>query len=56
VRGSIVGTRKDLQEALQFAADGAVHAHYSTDKLERINDILRKMKEGRIDGRVVLEL
>ena len=56
VRGSIVGTRKDLQEALQFAADGAVHAHYSTEKLERINDILRKMKEGRIDGRVVLEL
>jgi propanol-preferring alcohol dehydrogenase len=56
VRGSIVGTRKDLQEALQFAADGAVHTHYSTDKLERINDILCKMKEGRIDGRVVLEL
>ena len=56
VRGSIVGTRKDLQEALQFAADGAVKTHYSTEKLERINDILRKMKEGRIDGRVVLEL
>jgi propanol-preferring alcohol dehydrogenase len=56
VRGSIVGTRKDLQEALQFAADGAVHSHYSTDRLERINEILRKMKEGRIDGRVVLEL
>jgi propanol-preferring alcohol dehydrogenase len=55
VRGSIVGTRKDLQEALQFAADGAVKAHYSTEKLERINEILRKMKEGRIDGRVVLE-
>lgn len=56
VRGSIVGTRKDLQEALQFAADGAVHAHYSTEKVERINDILRKMKEGRTEGRVVLEL
>ena len=56
VRGSIVGTRKDLQEALQFAADGAVKTHYSTEKLEHINDILRKMKEGRIDGRVVLEL
>jgi propanol-preferring alcohol dehydrogenase len=31
VRGSIVGTRKDLQEALQFAADGAVKTHYSTE-------------------------
>jgi propanol-preferring alcohol dehydrogenase len=29
VRGSIVGTRQDLEEALQFAGDGAVAAHFS---------------------------
>jgi propanol-preferring alcohol dehydrogenase len=55
IRGSIVGTRMDLQEALQFAGEGKVRAHYSTDRLERINDIFREMKQGRIDGRVVLE-
>lgn len=55
IRGSIVGTRMDLQEALEFAGEGKVHAHYSTDRLERINDIFREMKQGRIDGRVVLE-
>jgi propanol-preferring alcohol dehydrogenase len=55
MRGSIVGTRMDLQEALQFADEGKVRAHYSTDRLERVNDILREMKQGRIDGRVVLE-
>jgi len=38
----------DLQEALQFAGEGKVHAHYSTDRLERLNDIFREMKEGRI--------
>jgi propanol-preferring alcohol dehydrogenase len=55
IRGSIVGTRMDLQEALQFAGEGKVRAHYSTDRLERINHIFQEMKQGRIDGRVVLE-
>ena len=27
IRGSIVGTRKDLAEALAFAAEGKVHSH-----------------------------
>jgi propanol-preferring alcohol dehydrogenase len=56
IRGSIVGTRMDLQEALEFAGEGKVRSHYSTDRLERINHIFGEMKQGRIDGRVVLEL
>jgi propanol-preferring alcohol dehydrogenase len=55
VRGSIVGTRMDLHEALQFAAEGKVRSHYSTNRLDNINDIFAAMKQGRIDGRVVLE-
>ena len=55
IRGSIVGTRMDLQDALQFAGERKVRAHYSTDRLERINDIFRDMKQGRIDGRIVLQ-
>ncbi|MGO4394416.1 alcohol dehydrogenase AdhP [Variovorax sp. M-6] len=56
VRGSIVGTRKDLQEALAFAAEGKVAAHFSTDRLENINAVFEQMKKGAIDGRVVMEL
>nr|WP_298413339.1 alcohol dehydrogenase AdhP [uncultured Halomonas sp.] len=56
VRGSIVGTRSDLQESLQFAADGKVKATVSTDKLENINDILSRMMEGKIEGRVVMDM
>jgi alcohol dehydrogenase, propanol-preferring len=56
VRGSIVGTRKDLEEALQFAAEGKVAAHYSTDRLDNINAIFERMKQGAIDGRVVMEI
>src|SRR5262249_57751458 len=36
IRGSIVGTRKDLQEALQFAAEGKVRATTETQPLEAI--------------------
>src|SRR5256885_1522472 len=56
VRGSIVGTRLDLQESLDFAAMGKVKATVSTDRLENINDIFARMHEGKIEGRVVLDL
>jgi len=56
VRGSIVGTRKDLQEALEFAGEGKVAAHYSMDKLDNINAIFAQMKAGKIDGRVVVSI
>ena len=56
VRGSIVGTRQDLEEALAFAGDGAVASHFSWDKLENINDIFARMEEGKIDGRIVVKM
>ncbi len=56
VRGSIVGTRLDLQEALDFAAAGKVAATVSTDKLENINHVFERMLKGQIDGRVVLDM
>ena len=56
IRGSIVGTRRDLDEAIAFAADGKVNATIRTAPLEKINDIFAKLKEGRVDGRMVLDL
>ena len=56
VRGSIVGTRADLLESLAFAGDGLVKTHYSTDRLDNINQIFDRMKAGAIDGRVVMTL
>lgn len=56
IRGSIVGTRRDLDEAIAFAADGKVNATIRTAPLEEINDIFAKLKEGRVDGRMVLDL
>ncbi len=56
VRGSIVGTRNDLTEALAFAGEGKVASHYSWDKLENINAIFDRMRAGTIDGRIVLQM
>ena len=55
VRGSIVGSRLDLQEALDFAGDGKVKATIATDTLENINDILARMHHGEIEGRIVID-
>jgi propanol-preferring alcohol dehydrogenase len=56
VRGSIVGTRNDLREALEFAGEGKVASHFSWDRLENINAIFDRMKAGKIDGRIVLQM
>jgi propanol-preferring alcohol dehydrogenase len=56
VRGSIVGTRLDLQESLEFARAGLVHAHTATAKLDEINDVFARMHAGKIDGRIVLDM
>jgi propanol-preferring alcohol dehydrogenase len=56
LRGSIVGTRNDLAEAIAFAAEGKVRAHYHCTPLDGINGVFADLREGRVDGRVVLDL
>jgi len=56
LRGSIVGTREDLAEALAFAADGKVAAEVAIEPLDAVNDVLDRMERGAINGRVVLRL
>ena len=54
IRGSIVGGRQDLAEAIEFAAEGKVHSHYHEMKLEDINQVFSDMKTGKLDGRMVM--
>ncbi len=56
IRGSIVGTRKDLQEAMQFAADGKVKATIELQPLDAINDVFARLKAGDVYGRIVLQI
>ncbi|MBR0715208.1 alcohol dehydrogenase AdhP [Bradyrhizobium liaoningense] len=55
VRGSIVGTRRDLNEAIAFAADGKVRSEITKVPLTEINNVFDRMKAGKIDGRMVLD-
>jgi propanol-preferring alcohol dehydrogenase len=56
IRGSNVGTRQDLNEAIAFAANGLVKATIRTAPLSAINGVLDEMRQGRIVGRVVLKM
>ena len=56
VHGSIVGTRRDLAEAIAFAAEGKVRASTTTEPLERINDVFARLDAGWVQGRIVLTL
>jgi propanol-preferring alcohol dehydrogenase len=56
IRGSIVGNRQDLAEAIAFAAEGKVKPTVNRSRLEDVNDVFARLKEGKIDGRVVLTL
>jgi len=54
VVGSLVGTRQDLAEAFEFAAQGKVVPKVTLRPIEDINDIFEEMLEGKIKGRMVI--
>jgi propanol-preferring alcohol dehydrogenase len=56
VRGSIVGTRKDLQEALAFAGEGKVRTVFSEEALDDVNAVLQRLRAGEVEGRVVMRI
>jgi propanol-preferring alcohol dehydrogenase len=56
IRGSIVGARTDLHEALDFAARGLIQVTREVRRLEEINEVFDELRNGRVSGRVVLDL
>jgi propanol-preferring alcohol dehydrogenase len=56
IRGSIVGTRTDLQEALDFAARGLIKVDVKSEPLGNINDIFTRLRDGKINGRVAIKM
>ena len=55
IRGSLVGTREDMAEALAFAAEGKVKADIELQPLSSINQILERLEHGDVASRVVLD-
>ncbi|GAA3283699.1 alcohol dehydrogenase AdhP [Nesterenkonia halobia] len=55
IRGSIVGTRQDMVEALEIYSRGQIRPTISTRSLTEINTVFDEMRRGEIDGRVVID-
>ena len=55
IRGSFVGTRQDMAEALAFAAEGKVKADIELQPLAAINQVLDRLERGEVASRVVIE-
>ncbi len=55
IRGSFVGNRVDMAEALAFAAEGKVKADIELQPLSAINDVFDRLKKGEVPSRVVLD-
>ena len=56
VVGSLVGTRQDLVEAFDFGARGIVVPVVQTRALDEVGDIFQEMYDGKIQGRMVLDM
>jgi len=55
IRGSFVGTRQDMAEALAFAVGGKVKADIELQPLSSINQIFNRLEHGDVPSRVVLD-
>jgi propanol-preferring alcohol dehydrogenase len=53
--GSFVGNRKDMAEALAFAAAGKVKADIELQPLSAINDVFKRLAHGDVPSRVVID-
>ena len=55
IRGSFVGTRKDMAEALAFAAADKVRADIELQPLSAINKVFERLEHGDVPSRVVID-
>lgn len=56
ITGSAVGNRQEAIETMNFAARGILKSHLRTEKMDKLTDVFKEMADGKLQGRVVLEL
>ena len=54
IRGTLIGSRKDMQEVIKIAEEKKLHVVTQTFPLEQANEVLEKLKTSKIDARAVL--
>lgn len=56
IKGTILGTRSDMDEALDFVARGAVQAPYELVRLEDVPDVYKRLEQGKVNSRCVIDM
>ncbi|KAJ6145545.1 hypothetical protein N7470_009440 [Penicillium chermesinum] len=56
VTGSAVGSRIEAIETLNFLKRGIIKTHYRMEKMDKLTEVFQEMAEGKLQGRVVLDL
>jgi propanol-preferring alcohol dehydrogenase len=54
VIGSFIGTRQEMNETLKLASMGKIRVDYTTYRLSDAEEVLIKLKQGKIVGRAIL--
>jgi D-arabinose 1-dehydrogenase-like Zn-dependent alcohol dehydrogenase len=54
IMGSLIGTRDDMDAMLRFAADNDIRSVVERHPLSTVNDVLSKLRDGKIRLRAVL--
>lgn len=54
LKGSIVGTREDMKEALEFANRGLVKSCIEIDSFDNVANVFQKLRKNEIVGRIVV--
>ena len=54
IRGTLIGSRKDMEDVIKIASENKLEVVTETFPLEEANQVLVKLKNSEIDGRAVL--
>jgi propanol-preferring alcohol dehydrogenase len=52
--GSVIGTRQEMNDVLKIASMGKVRVDWNVYRLSDAEDVLVKLKQGKIVGRAIL--
>ncbi len=54
VKGSVIGSRKDMADLVRLASDSKLKVVIETHKLNEANDVLARLKRSQVEARAVL--
>lgn len=54
IKGSVIGSRKDMKEVIKLAANGSIEVFCEKFPLNEANEVLERLKHSKIEARAVL--